>query len=1062
MEIKNKYYIVGLLLVGFIIRVLAFQSGFMFGHDVNLFQFWAQQLHRYGLSQIYSLDIFLDYPPGYLYVLRVLGGIAYFFGWQRMDTAFNFFTFMPAIIADLGIGYIIYRVVAYGRLTRPSAHESADSDDSVPEKGQDLPIGTTIHALKMSALWLLNPAIFLISSVWGQVESVFAIFLLLSLLLLREKKLLASYLLFGIAILVKAQSLFLGPVYLYSAYTYLQDNKAAGEDGVYRITSNAITNLLLSILIAVAVMAMLMMPFAQGFNILPVIQLYTGVVDTYPFATVNAFNFWALMGHNWVRLYVPFLGIPMTAWGIVIVIFLIGGAFVALHRDRVLYGSRHYIFIVGALFTLIYIFSVRMHERYLFPALIFFLIYYAQTREKRGLIMYVALSITFFLNCLQILRWGYHNFDMDIIIDSIPIIAFATVAIGGLLIFMLVKTQWMGEISMAKRNKPDNKWKATLDTANNMKQQGKSSGKSNKPVGEPTISDPPPMKTKDYAFLFTLIIVYSIIAFARLGDRHAPQTSWVPEYGDTVIIDLGETRNIAQMQYRMGAIHDKPFSLLFSNDGEDWRFIQQFNPAFTSVFYWRTVDLYFEARYLQIRADSVGLRLQEVAFRDQYRNLLNIYSVSPGGEALFDEQHLVPLYRSFMNSTYFDEVYHPRTGYEFLHGLTVYEWTHPPMGKNFKAMSIAVFGMTPFGWRFSGTLAGVLMVPLMYAFARLLFKSNNWGLFGAFIFTFDFMHFAQTRLATIDSYVTLFVIAMYFFMYRFIHGVERDSFKKKLVILGLCGISVGLAIASKWQGVYAVLGLPIVFFPALYRLYLRDRKQATQIFYACFGAFVAIPLVIYLLSYIPFVAASGGGGLRTIWNNQVAMYNYHATLVEEHGFSSPWWEWPLILRPIWLYAGNIVDGARGSIASFGNPAVWWLGIFATWYMVFYGITKLTIKEFAIRITSGTNQPIRFFSGFDRDIAFLIVAYLAQFLPWMLITRLTWIYHYFPSVPFVVLIVTWMFKHFVDRKPQRRYFAVGYAVLVIALFALFYPILSGLPISMDFVQTYLQWLPRWTF
>ena len=60
-----------------------------------------------------------------------------------------------------------------------------------------------------------------------------------------------------------------------------------------------------------------------------------------------------------------------------------------------------------------------------------------------------------------------------------------------------------------------------------------------------------------------------------------------------------------------------------------------------------------------------------------------------------------------MNSTYFDEIYHARTAYEHIHGIRPYENTHPPLGKILIGIRIRLFGMTPFGWRFIGTLLGV-------------------------------------------------------------------------------------------------------------------------------------------------------------------------------------------------------------------------------------------------------------------------------------------------------------------------------------------------------------------
>ena len=111
-------------------------------------------------------------------------------------------------------------------------------------------------------------------------------------------------------------------------------------------------------------------------------------------------------------------------------------------------------------------------------------------------------------------------------------------------------------------------------------------------------------------------------------------------------------------------------------------------------------------------------------------------------EYLFDEQDTVPISRTYMNGTYFDEVYFPRTAYEHIHGLKIYETTHPPMGKNFIALGIKIFGMNPFGWRFMGTLAGVLLVPIMYLFALKLFKKRFYAFIAAFLIMFDFMRLA--------------------------------------------------------------------------------------------------------------------------------------------------------------------------------------------------------------------------------------------------------------------------------------------------------------------------------
>lgn len=162
-----------------------------------------------------------------------------------------------------------------------------------------------------------------------------------------------------------------------------------------------------------------------------------------------------------------------------------------------------------------------------------------------------------------------------------------------------------------------------------------------------------------------------------------------------------------------------------------------------------------------------------------------------------------------MNSTYFDEIYHARTAYEHILGLEPYENTHPTLGKLIISVGIRIFGMNPFGWRFMGTLFGVLMLPALYHFLKRLFGSTFLCTAGTVLFAFDFMHYVQTRIATIDTYAVFFIILMYDAMLVFIqHDLKTDSFKKLLPPLLLSGIFMGFGIASKWTVAYGAVASP--------------------------------------------------------------------------------------------------------------------------------------------------------------------------------------------------------------------------------------------------------------
>ena len=99
---------------------------------------------------------------------------------------------------------------------------------------------------------------------------------------------------------------------------------------------------------------------------------------------------------------------------------------------------------------------------------------------------------------------------------------------------------------------------------------------------------------------------------------------------------------------------------------------------------------------------------------------------------------------------------------------------------------------------------------------------------------------------------------------------------------------------------------------------------------------------------------------------------------------------------------------------------------------------------------------------DRTAAFLVIGYLAQYLPWFFVTRITFIYHYFPSVVFVVLMIMYSLVQWKDKLPKRAFLTITliYGVTAVGLFLLFYSVLSGQPVEASFVTDYLRWFKTW--
>jgi hypothetical protein len=208
--------------------------------------------------------------------------------------------------------------------------------------------------------------------------------------------------------------------------------------------------------------------------------------------------------------------------------------------------------------------------------------------------------------------------------------------------------------------------------------------------------------------------------------------------------------------------------------------------------------------------------------------------------------------------------------------------------------------------------------------------------------------------------------------------------------------------------------------------------------------FVLLPAAIYCLSYIPFLRCSGLKlTLQNIWECQVSMYNYHKGVNATHSYSSRWWQWLFDIRPILYFLRYPNPPAVTPRAAFGawlNPVVCWAGLGAV------------LVIFNTALHRRCNK-----TGF-----FILVGYLAQLVPWMFITRITFAYHYFPSMVFLVLALCWVMDRFIDYSPNGILASRALCVVSLTLFAMFYPALTGILIPGSYGDLFLGWFPTWPF
>jgi 4-amino-4-deoxy-L-arabinose transferase-like glycosyltransferase len=568
-----------------------------------------------------------------------------------------------------------------------------------------------------------------------------------------------------------------------------------------------------------------------------------------------------------------------------------------------------------------------------------------------------------------------------------------------------------------------------------------------------------PMCRKDALPLILITLVYGIVAFIALGDNFAPQTfCHFKDTGNYVLIELDEETEISQVMYYSG-LKSGDYYLQFSQDNETWVDQTSMPQSHADLFKWQYATLAegnAPVRYVRIIAGS-ELYLGELALYDGDGQLISadrlIYDA--GCAPLFDEQELIPDEPTYMNSAYFDEIYHARTAYENVTNVYPYEVSHPPLGKLIISVGVRIFGMTPFGWRIMGVIFGILMLPILYVFIKNLFGSTAVSACGTAIFAFDFMHFVQTRIATIDTYAVFFILLSYLFMYRWLTRDTSSPFAKKSTGLGdlaMSGITFGIGCACKWTVIYAGAGLGVLWLLG-HITYIIGRVKSGRgkgVFGSlvrnilfCIAFFVVVPCAVYYASYYPYGKASGLSGfgmyftreyLDIVIANQQFMFGYHTGLVSTHPYSSHWYQWLLDIRPILYYRSVYDDGTKSAFGAFVNPILCWGGLLAMLTMAWLGLARR-----------------------DKKALFILIGYLSQLAPWMLVTRLTFEYHYFPCVVFLVLAICHVFDYIRrTRVPWRRY-VYGFTAACLVLFIAYYPVLSGLRVPESYTKL-LRWIP----
>jgi dolichyl-phosphate-mannose-protein mannosyltransferase len=378
----------------------------------------------------------------------------------------------------------------------------------------------------------------------------------------------------------------------------------------------------------------------------------------------------------------------------------------------------------------------------------------------------------------------------------------------------------------------------------------------------------------------------------------------------------------------------------------------------------------------------------------------------------------------FPGQRVWDEIYFPVMARKFLEGTYQFD-LHPPLGKFIIAVGIAVFGDTPIGWRVMPLLFGCAMIPLGAALGWYLMREKVAALLLAAFIAGETFLIAYSRIGIMDGILVFFTLATVLAALR----VERRSQVLWVAVL------LGLSISVKW----AVL---MVVVPVGYVLW---RKGFFREFVASLWVSAVLYIVIVYIGALVAVTTNPWEAWQWTWSWHLKAAE-KITAAIPNSWGSPWWSWPLMLRPIRL--SDLFATASGDlqvISTLGNPVLW------------YGSTLAVVAgivEAARRLVA--RKPIA-----DDPLVPILLGYVFLLLPWIPGTRIPYIYNYLPSYAFALMALVYWLVRLWRRPPWGPWVVVAFTALALAATIFFLPLAMGLPLSPEAMQRRV-WMDSWFY
>nr|WP_246341198.1 phospholipid carrier-dependent glycosyltransferase [Simiduia aestuariiviva] len=421
-------------------------------------------------------------------------------------------------------------------------------------------------------------------------------------------------------------------------------------------------------------------------------------------------------------------------------------------------------------------------------------------------------------------------------------------------------------------------------------------------------------------------------------------------------------------------------------------------------------------------------------------------------------------------TAYFDEINVPQFGYALLNDLpqTPFMTAHPPLPHYLFAGAMALYyqlpwvagavtdpwaAIDPLSYRWLTAAAGTLCCLLLAMCVRRLGGSPGWALLAAGCVAIDGALIVDSRTGLNNMLMlTLGLAALWAF------AVALQQRWRWLPLL-VCGVLLGATVATKWNGLGFWLVPAALMVGALCYQFGAGRALSPSLPWVTHAQWLRlvvclwlVPAVTYWLLWQPYLAHEAQWGFIEIHQRMQAFHTQEVGAAG-HPYCSAWYQWPYQGRPMsYFFQPESLAAGEGYLAIhlLGNPFLYPLSWLAVLALTLRGGRQL----WCCARQSGEAQV---------ELLALVIplAFWANWLPWSLVDRCLFSYHYEPASVFAFAALAGVMLHR-DGRPmsQAAWLSAGLCLLAIVWAAVYFlPLALGLPLSHEAFYDRM-WLRAW--